>query len=120
MKTKSADFSDLQGKTITSIYGLEKGSGNVMFVCSDGTTYNMFHYQDCCEQVDIEDIAGNVEDLIGTPITLAYEATGGADGGTYTFYHIGSVKGYVCIRWLGTSNGYYSEKVDFEQVLSDG
>lgn len=25
-------------------------------------------------------------------------------------------KGYITVRWLGESNGYYSEEVDFERV----
>lgn len=41
-----APINDLLGKTIVNIEGLESGSENVLFECSDGTRYEMYHEQD--------------------------------------------------------------------------
>lgn len=117
----TTNISELLGKTIVSIQGMEKDSNFIVFECSDGTKYEMYHEQDCCESVYIEDVCGNVKDLLNTTITLAEdvsnecdkEALEGSDSYTWTWYKFATLKGYVTIRWYGESNGYYSESVDF-------
>lgn len=118
-------FDVLLGQTLTSIDGLCVGSEQVVFTTADGKTYVMHHEQDCYESVDIEDICGNVEDLLNTPILLAEEngsdmqepeahARGKYDDSeTWTFYRLTTIKGSVVIRWYGCSNGYYSETPRF-------
>ena len=67
---------------------------------------------------------GAAADLIGSPVTEAesVESRGGEpapaypDSWTWTFYKLGTAKGFVTLRWLGESNGYYSERVDFTEV----
>jgi hypothetical protein len=88
---------------------------------TDDEIYKMFHCQDCCENVEIEEIIGDLIDLIGTPLTMAEEVTESGENKdwesyTWTFYKMATLKGYVTIRWLGESNGYYSEDVDFKFV----
>lgn len=127
--SRDLSISVLLGKIITGIIGLEVGSDRVTIQCSDGARYSMHHDQDCCESVDIEDISGDPEDLIGSPITLAEESTSSEanpegvvkehqDSFTWTFYRIGTAKGVVVLRWYGESNGYYSESVDFVRLLN--
>lgn len=74
------------------------------------------HEQDYNEYVYIEDIAGDLKNLIGTPLVMAETYYHKADtyGGseTYTYYTFATVKGKVVIRWHGESNGHYSESVD--------
>ena len=116
----------LLDKTIVDICGAKRLSPEIIFTCSDGTSYKMYHFQDCCEKVLVEDVCGDVADLIGVPIVRAHETTNSLDGGiqpksiTWTFYHIVTIKGYVTIRWLGTSNGFYSEEVNFDQLTCEG
>lgn len=116
------DFSELKGKTIISIEGLEIDSAKVTFNCSDGSQYTMLHEQDCCEYVRILDICGDISDLLNSEILLAKEKTDNKEelvksykyedeSHCWTFYTLATIKGYVDIRWLGESNGYYSEEV---------
>lgn len=72
-KYKGCDFSELKGKTITEVIGLENRSEQIFFNCSDGSSYRMMYHQDCCANCDIEDVAGDVSDLIGQPVLLAEE-----------------------------------------------
>lgn len=70
MKTK--DINELIGKTLSYIH-VDSKEDRILFTCTDGIQYEMFHEQDCCESVYIEDINGDITDLIGNPILLAEE-----------------------------------------------
>ena len=123
-------FDALKGKTFTRIDGLKKGSKEVVFHCTDGTVYFMFHIQDCCENVWLEDVCGEADDLVGSEVLVAEENSSEnrtpADFGetpayrrtfTWTFYKMATRKGYVDLRWFGESNGYYSEKVFINHIV---
>lgn len=121
---KYVPFETLLGKTIRSIRG-GKDSDQLTFITTENEEYRMEHEQDCCESVAIEDIAGDLQDLIGLPLLQAEEVSNAADNprdesGTFTFYKLGTNKGRVTIRWYGESNGYYSEGVSFGLVQKTG
>ena len=105
------------GRTMVSAKG-EKGDDEISFVSSDGYVFKFFHEQDCCEHVRVEDIDGDLTDLLNNPITLAEVATSAdsrpdewSESWTWTFYKFATVKASITVRWLGESNGYYSESV---------
>lgn len=87
-----------------------------------------YHRQDCCESVYIEDICGDLDDLVGAEIIFAEEVSGETpalssdfeeyepDSYSWTFYRFQTTKGSVDVRWYGESNGYYSEEVDIKVV----
>lgn len=114
------DFEDLLGKNITCFYLDEECGGRadydrLFLSCSDGDIFMMYHPQDCSECVQIDDICGDINSILNSPILKAEEVTNkGSDSEgsyTWTFYHLATIKGYVDIRWFGSSNGYYSESV---------
>lgn len=81
-----------------------------------GQKYTFHHQQDCCEGVHIVDVVGDLEDLLGVALTDVNEViySEGCNYGheTWTFFIFKSIKGVVTVRWIGESNGYYSESVD--------
>lgn len=130
MMMKSCDFETLEGLTLAEVSVKEGGiNDEVVFKTTKGREFVLFHDQDCCEYVAIEDICGDLEDLIGDPILLAEESTSEnetppgfkppeyPDSFTWTFYRIATVNATITIRWFGESNGYYSEGVDFEEIF---
>lgn len=120
---KEVPFNELLNKVLTSVE-MDKHNERIVFTTNTGETFQMLHHQDCCEGVSVEDIVGDLANLIGYPILIAEERTREkeeskddyGDVGMWTFYEIATVKGSVTIRWYGSSNGYYSVSVNFEKV----
>lgn len=115
----NADITDLIGRVFTSV--VVDGDDRLVFEGQDGK-FIFNHHQDCCESVRIEDITGDLTDLVNSPILFADESSheGEDDYGssTWTFYKFATINGWVDVRWLGESNGYYSESVDLDFVPS--
>lgn len=109
-----------------------KGDERMTLVAEDGRRFVFWYQHDCCASCVVEDICGDIEDLVGSPIVEAeevsyYEPEPGQspwelnpdqwkpDSFTWTFYRFSTAKGTVTVRWLGESNGYYSESVSYDE-----
>jgi hypothetical protein len=112
-------FADLVGRTLAVV---SADSERVTLVTQQGDVCILYHRDDCCESVWLEEIVGDLADLIGSPLLVAEERVSndepplrtGEESYTWTFYELRTVAASVTLRWYGTSNGYYSESVDFE------
>ena len=114
----------MRGKTFAKVVA---DGDEMLFETAHGERFVFGHDQDCCESVYIEDITGDIEDLVGEPLLLVEEVSGETpadfdpdahDSYTWTFYKFATRKGYVDVRWLGESNGYYSERVDLFHAVA--
>lgn len=109
---------DIEGKIVSRVIGAEAGSEYIIVVFEDGKALSFYHEQDCCENVTVNDVIGDFSDFIGQPITSVEERSEENENDygheTWTFYEFTCPKGTVTVRWLGESNGYYSEAVDWK------
>lgn len=116
------EISELIGKTFSKV---KKTDNELLFLRPLGDGFKFFHEQDCCESVYIDDVVGDLNDLVGSPILQAEEISSEGfeakdkefdESFTWTFYKFATIKGSVTVKWYGSSNGNYSESVDFKRI----
>lgn len=136
-------FESLKGKVVKTIlldgvdiednsYNEELSHSTLTFITEDLLAYELYHEQDCCENVELEEIVGDLRDslhskILGASIVTNPDCSSEEEydeeyddedydyydySYTWTFYNIKTRKEYVTLRWYGESNGYYSEEVD--------
>lgn len=118
------DDDPIQNKVIKSVTGLSdsKFDDEVVFNFTDGSTFRLYHPQDCCESVYLEDCEGKVSADFEGGTLLEFEKATQDDPSTegwgsvrqWTFYKIRTTKQDLTLRWIGESNGYYSVEVECE------
>jgi hypothetical protein len=123
------EFKSMVGTTMKAIEG-GLGDEQMVFLAEDGRRFVFWYEHDCCASCNVEDICGDLADLVGSPIVEAEEVSNYAperepwdvdpeqykpESYTWTFYRFSTAKGTVTVRWLGASNGYYSESVFYRE-----
>lgn len=104
-------LTELVGHLITDI---QSTGEEVIFSTHGGGQLRMYHAQNCCESVWLEDVVGDFRTLLGQVVLSAEETTGCFEDGvsTWTFYHLRCARGDVTLWWNGT--GFYSTAVDIQ------
>lgn len=120
-------YEQLIGKTFDKVY---QDDDVICFEKDGEVLYKLAHSQDCCEHVYIESIVGDLNDLTGQPLYIAevvyQDASEEDDDGyipysaTWSFFKFATIKGYVDVRFHGSSNGYYSETAELFEKGSWG
>jgi hypothetical protein len=122
-----SEIKEFIGRTLARVEG-GPGDDVLRLWFSDGTAFEMHHYQDYSESVWLDDVIGDWSDIIGFQILEATEREQHEgslpkgqdyhpdDSHTWTFYELRTIRGFVQLRWYGSSNGYYSESVDIRQI----
>lgn len=108
------DLNVLVGLTFVRIQSDEY---TLIFHTLDGRVFRMTHQQECNEDVRLEDIVGDLDDLVGAPLVRAEKRSSQKEDayGTWTFYEFATIRGSVTIRWYGESSGYYSDEATLEE-----
>jgi len=121
---KIVDFDALVGEVLEAI-DVDKEKDQILFTTRSGRQFLIHHEQDCCETVEIVGQDGCFLKLVGKPIVEAREIAidtsddDNSDSQTTTTL-VFRVDGETVIsRWVGDSNGYYSESVDISEIVGD-
>lgn len=105
-------FEDMKGMVLNAV---KVSESEIAFLEEAGRVFCLRHEQHCCEEVWVEDICGDLLDIVGSEIVECSESTEDHPAGGWTFYKISTIKGSVTIRWNGESE-FYSISVDFYEV----
>ena len=98
-------------------HSVDADDDGMTFRLFDGRVFWLGHYQECCEDVHLEEVIGDVDDLVCAPIIKAVELTnrGEQEGDLlWTFYEVATIKGTVTIRFCANLYTDYGVDVGFE------
>jgi len=119
--TNPITMEKLIGLTISKII-INNDKRQMILYTKEQRKFVFFHEQDCCEDVYIEDICGDLEDIINHPILQSEKVSSSqkdednCESQTFTFYKIATMENSITIRWCGKSNGCYSEEVNLVEL----
>jgi hypothetical protein len=126
IRRRHVEFSDLVGEVLDAV-DIDREENQILLTTRSGRKFLVYHEQDCCETVAIHWQDGSFDKLIGKPIVEARdfavdtgESESDYDSQTTTTLVFRVDDQTVISRWIGDSNGYYSESVDIAELISGG
>jgi hypothetical protein len=114
---------DLVGETLAYI-DVDPDGYQILLTTESGRKIKIYHDQNCCESVQIIGTDGEWRSVIGKPLVLVEHNEHQGDGPpyddaeswTYTDLVFRVNDATVISKWVGESNGYYSESVDLCEI----
>jgi hypothetical protein len=125
LERKHVEFSALVGEVLDAV-DIDREENQILLTTRSGRRFLVYHEQDCCETVAISGQDGNFDKLIGKPLVEARDfavdtTEEGIDDSQTTTTLVFRVDDQTVIsRWIGDSNGYYSESVDIAELINGG
>ncbi len=118
-------FDVLVGEVLDSV-DIDREENQILLTTRSGRRFMVYHEQDCCESVRMVGQNGSFDELIGKPIVEARdfavdtseEAIDSSQTTTTLVFRVDDQT--VISRWIGDSNGYYSESVDIAELINGG
>ncbi len=118
-------FDALVGEVLDAV-DIDREENQILLTTRSGRRFLVYHEQDCCETVAMHWQDGSFDKLIGKPIIEARdiaidtseEAIDSSQTTTTLIFRVDDQT--VISRWIGDSNGYYSESVDIAELISGG
>ena len=121
-ESKSIEIGSIVGEVLTHI-DIDTDKDQIRLTTASGRIIMIEHQQDCCEYVRIDGFDGDMATLVGRVIVEAtQEETDGSNAEEYesrtdTKLTFRTDANTVVSRWIGTSNGYYSERVGLWEIV---
>lgn len=126
MTTEEQTIADINAELAGALIGvaatIDGATDDLAAIVTDRGAIVFVHYTDCCEGVYLADGADELRDLVGHRFVSLEEVSSEDapppahaskdDSYTWTFYKVETDKGTATLRFLGESNGYYSEEVN--------
>ena len=125
LERNRVEFSVLVGETLDAV-DIDREENQILLTTRSGRRFVVYHEQDCCETVAISGQDGSFDKLIGKPLTEARDfavdtSEESIDSSQTTTTLVFRVDDQTVIsRWIGDSNGYYSESVDIAELINGG
>jgi hypothetical protein len=114
-----SDIKKIVGETLAYV-DVDPEGDHILLTTVSGRQFSIFHRQDCCESVRIQGLDGEWSELFGKVIQEAKHEEEDLqetyESGTLTALTFKVDGATVVSRWIGESNGYYSECVNVDEL----